>query len=52
MADDQGNHAAEALGLSAFPYYVAIDANGAVVARTSGELAIEEIEALVAAAAG
>lgn len=51
MADDPGNHAAEAMGLSAFPYYVAVDANGAVAARTSGELTVEEIEGLVAAAA-
>jgi thiol-disulfide isomerase/thioredoxin len=52
MADDAGNHAAEAFGLSAFPYYVAVDAEGRVVARASGELTIENVEALVAVAGG
>jgi thiol-disulfide isomerase/thioredoxin len=47
-ADDSG--AAEAYGLSAFPYFVALDADGVVVARTTGELQAPDLEALLTAA--
>lgn len=50
IADDMGNHAAEAFGLSGFPFFVAVDADGNVVARTSGELSAEDVQALAAAA--
>ena len=49
-ADDDG--AARAYGLSAYPYFVAIDADGNVVARTSGELEAPQLEALFDAARG
>jgi thiol-disulfide isomerase/thioredoxin len=52
MADDAGNHAAEALGLSSFPYYVAVDGEGRVVARASGELTEDNVQALIAVAGG
>jgi thiol-disulfide isomerase/thioredoxin len=52
LADDVGNQAAQAMGLSGFPYFVAVDADGRVVARASGELQPEAVEALVAAAGG
>lgn len=38
LADSGDQEAADAFGLSAFPYFVAIDASGTVVARTSGEI--------------
>lgn len=50
MADDADGQAAAAFGLPGFPYYVAIDASGKVVARTSGEISTEQFDALVAQA--
>ncbi len=50
MVDDQNGTAADAYGLSSFPYFVAVDANGKVVARTSGELEMSQFEDLLAAA--
>lgn len=52
MADDANNPAASAFGLSAFPFWVAVDAEGKVAARTSGELDEAGIDALTAAASG
>lgn len=52
LADDDRSSVAAAFGLSAYPFFVAIDANGDVVARTSGELTIPQLEALVDAARG
>jgi cytochrome c biogenesis protein CcmG/thiol:disulfide interchange protein DsbE len=37
LADSEEQQAADAFGLSAFPYFVAVDGSGKVVARTSGE---------------
>lgn len=50
IADDPDNAAAQAFGVNAFPYFVALDADGKVVARVSGELTIPQLEALVDAA--
>lgn len=47
VADDAKNQAATAYGLSSFPYFVAVDANGNVVARTSGELTEQEFQSLI-----
>jgi thiol-disulfide isomerase/thioredoxin len=47
-ADDSG--AAVAYGLSAFPYFVALNKDGVVVARTTGELEAPDLEALLTAA--
>ena len=52
LYDDEAGSAARAFGLSAFPYFVAIDADGNVVARTSGELEAPQVEALLDAARG
>lgn len=52
LADDEESSAAQAFGLSAYPFFVAINAEGEVVARTSGELTVPQLEALVAAAQG
>lgn len=51
LADSSDSTAAAAYGLSSFPYFVAVDAEGKVVARTSGELTTDQFDALVAAAA-
>ena len=47
LADDAEGSAARAFGLSGFPYFVALDANNRVVARTSGELTVDQWEALI-----
>jgi cytochrome c biogenesis protein CcmG/thiol:disulfide interchange protein DsbE len=50
IVDDPSNTAANVFGLSAFPYYVAIDAEGNVVERVTGELDAAGFAALVGAA--
>jgi thiol-disulfide isomerase/thioredoxin len=52
MADDADGTAGNAFGLTAYPFFVAIGSDGNVAARASGELTIDQLEALVAAAAG
>lgn len=52
IADDEDGTIAQTFGLSAFPYFVAVDAEGAVVARSSGELTPEQFDELVALAQG
>jgi thiol-disulfide isomerase/thioredoxin len=47
LVDSEDNAAATAYGLQFFPYFVAIDADGKVAARTSGELTQEQFTALV-----
>ena len=44
--------ALEAYGVSAYPFFTLIDADGNVAARGSGEPSIEELQALVARVAG
>jgi cytochrome c biogenesis protein CcmG/thiol:disulfide interchange protein DsbE len=43
---DADNSAAQAVGLSAYPFFVAIDANGTVVLRTTGELTTDQLDAI------
>jgi cytochrome c biogenesis protein CcmG/thiol:disulfide interchange protein DsbE len=50
LADSDAGEAATAFALPGFPYFVAVDADGKVVARTSGEIPPEEFDALVEAA--
>ncbi|HET9611925.1 MAG TPA: TlpA disulfide reductase family protein [Acidimicrobiales bacterium] len=45
---DGDDAAATASGVSAFPFFVAVDGGGTVVARTSGELTPEQLDALAA----
>lgn len=52
LADDGDGSAARAAGLTAFPFFVAVNANGRVVARTSGELSTDAFAALASKAAG
>jgi thiol-disulfide isomerase/thioredoxin len=49
LADGDGS-AAGAYGLSAFPYWVAVDADGRIVERVTGELSPRQIDRLFAAA--
>jgi len=48
LVDDGQSSAAAAYGLSAFPFFVAVDADGKVVARRSGELAPTQLDQLAA----
>ena len=50
LADDESSTAAQAYGLSSFPYFVVVDADGTVVMRASGELSTDEFDAAVEAA--
>jgi thiol-disulfide isomerase/thioredoxin len=52
LADSDDSNLADAFGLSSFPYFVAVDASGKVVARTSGELTTDQFAALAAQARG
>lgn len=51
LDDDRGTLAA-AYGLTQYPYWVAVDGNGVVVARTTGGLTATELDLLVELAAG
>jgi cytochrome c biogenesis protein CcmG/thiol:disulfide interchange protein DsbE len=46
LADSENQDAADAFGLTAFPYFVAVDGSGKVVARTSGEITTGQFAAL------
>lgn len=50
LADDSDYSAAAAMGLGNYPYFVLLDADNKVLARDSGELEIEQLDALVALA--
>lgn len=51
LVDSPESEAAQAYGLPAFPYFVAVGADGTVVARGTGELTEKEFTAVVTAAA-
>ena len=48
LADDAQSSGAEAAGLTAFPYFVAVDADGTVAARASGELTSTQLDQITA----
>jgi cytochrome c biogenesis protein CcmG, thiol:disulfide interchange protein DsbE len=52
LADSEDQEAADAFGLSAFPYFVAVDGSGKVAARTSGEISTEQFAGLALTALG
>jgi len=52
LVDSASSEASAAFGVSGFPFFVAVDANGNVVARTSGEISMDTFDGLVARAAG
>jgi cytochrome c biogenesis protein CcmG, thiol:disulfide interchange protein DsbE len=47
MTDDEAATAAQAWGLTGFPFMVLVDADGKVVARTSGEKSVAELNDFV-----
>jgi len=50
LADSASSEAAQAAGLTGFPYMVLTDADGSVVWRHSGEIAADELSAAIATA--
>jgi cytochrome c biogenesis protein CcmG/thiol:disulfide interchange protein DsbE len=50
MADDDQSTAANAFGLTSYPFFVVVDGSGNVVLRTSGELTQDQWNALLEAA--
>lgn len=52
LRDSETNDLAAAFGLTSFPYAVAVDGQGNVVARTSGQIPANQFDVLVARAAG
>jgi len=50
MADSPDSTAAQTFGLTSFPYFVVVDADGKVVYRTSGEITVEQFDQLIEAA--
>jgi thiol-disulfide isomerase/thioredoxin len=50
MADSASGTAANAYGLPAFPYFVALDSSGKVVGRTSGEITTDQFAKLATGA--
>lgn len=52
LVDDEDTTAANAFGLTSFPYFVAIDATGKVVKRASGELTEAQFNELATLAGG
>jgi cytochrome c biogenesis protein CcmG/thiol:disulfide interchange protein DsbE len=47
LADDDRLTAANAYGVTGFPYFVIVDADGNVVVRNSGEIPLEDLDAMV-----
>ena len=47
LADDEQGDAGRALGVSSFPYFVVVDADGRIVSRTSGEIGAQAFAALI-----
>jgi cytochrome c biogenesis protein CcmG, thiol:disulfide interchange protein DsbE len=52
IADDANGTIANAYGLTAFPYFVAIDARGNVASRATGELSEAQFDELIGKAQG
>jgi len=48
LLDSPGGDIASGFGLSAFPYWVAVDADGTVIARMTGQLNDTQLDTLVA----
>jgi len=52
MTDDTDATAGAAYGLTAYPYFVAVKADGTVAARATGQLTLDQLQALIGAAQG
>ena len=50
ITDDTDGTAAQAFGLTGYPYFVAVKADGTVAGRASGELPLEQLQALIGSA--
>ncbi|QXC63321.1 TlpA family protein disulfide reductase [Aquihabitans sp. G128] len=50
LADSSKSLAASTFGLSSYPYFVVVDAEGKVVFRITGEISVDQFDQLVAAA--
>ncbi|HVL04442.1 MAG TPA: TlpA disulfide reductase family protein [Acidimicrobiales bacterium] len=50
IADDTDGTAGAAYGLTGYPYFVAVKADGTVAARAGGQLTLEQLQALIGAA--
>src|SRR3546814_8262437 len=50
ILDDEGGSAAQAFGLTSYPYLVLVDGDGEVIARNAGELGLDGLRELVARA--
>ncbi len=50
LADSEGQDAAEAYGVTGFPYFVVVGTDGTVKVRFSGELEIEQLDGIVRSA--
>jgi hypothetical protein len=50
IADDTEGTAGDAFGLTGYPYFVAVKADGTVAARASGEQTLEQLQAMIALA--
>jgi len=48
MVDDEASSAGQAYGVSSYPFFVFVGADGTVVHRASGELSIEHLEDILA----
>jgi thiol-disulfide isomerase/thioredoxin len=48
LADSEAADAANAFGLPSYPYFVLVDGDGNVVARATGELTVEQLDAAMA----
>jgi len=47
IADSNDKKAANAFGLSGYPYFVLVDAQGKVFKRASGEVAMDDLTAMI-----
>lgn len=47
LLDDAASSGANAFGLTGYPYWVAVDADGDLAARRSGRIGVEELEGLI-----
>jgi hypothetical protein len=50
MLDDESSAAAQAYAVNGYPSFVAIDADGRVAARASGEIGVDGVQELIDAA--
>ena len=52
IVDDQANSVANAFGLSAYPFWVFVDADCTIAGRVSGGLSVETLDSAIIALSG